>query len=140
MNSSPISQQISQNEIDGNNCLVLQAVNDNNDNFLTVQMDDLEGLEEISTSIAMEIKGPKMLGEDDIIGRMPRKGMQFPSADEAREFYNKYAKRMGFSIRSESAKRSSPNGPVNQKYFVCYKARKKGNYQPKKQGTCDRPD
>ncbi|GLT38679.1 hypothetical protein SLA2020_129110 [Shorea laevis] len=86
MNSSPISQQISQNEIDGNNCFVLQVVNDNNDNFLTVQMDDIEGLEEISTSTAMEIEGPKMLGEDDIIGGMPRKGMQFPSADEAREF------------------------------------------------------
>ncbi|GKV50645.1 hypothetical protein SLEP1_g57346 [Rubroshorea leprosula] len=74
MNSSPISQQISQNEIDGNNCLVLQAVNDNNDNFLIVQMDDLKGLEEISTSTVMEIERPKMLGEDDIIGGMPRKG------------------------------------------------------------------
>ncbi|GLT33421.1 hypothetical protein SLA2020_080150 [Shorea laevis] len=140
MNSSPISQQISQNEINGNNCLVLQAVNDNNDNFLTVQMDDLEGLEEISTSTAMEIEGPKMLGEDDIIGRMPHQGMQFPSVDEAREFYNEYAKRMGFSIRTESAKRSSLNGPVNRKYFVCYKAGKKRSYQPKKKGTCDRPD
>ncbi|GLT45476.1 hypothetical protein SLA2020_193050 [Shorea laevis] len=129
MNSSPISQQISQNEIDGNN---LQAVNDNNDNFLTVQMDDLEGLEEISTSTAMEIEGPKVLGEDDIIGGMPCKGMQFLSADEAREFYNEYAKRMGFSIHTELAKRSSPDGPVNRKYFVCYKARKKRNYQPKK--------
>ncbi|GLT32797.1 hypothetical protein SLA2020_195810 [Shorea laevis] len=132
MNSSPISQQISQNEIDGNNYLVLQAINDNNDNFLTVQMDYLEGLEEISTSTAMEIEGPKMLGEDDIIGGMPRKGMQFPSADEACEFCNEYAKRMGFSIRTESAKRLSPNGPVNRKYFVCYKAGKKRNYQPKK--------
>ncbi|GKU92150.1 hypothetical protein SLEP1_g5917 [Rubroshorea leprosula] len=73
MNSSPILQQISQDEIDGNNCSILQAVNDNNDNFLTVQVDDLEELEEISTSTAMEIEGRKMLGEDDIISGMPRK-------------------------------------------------------------------
>ncbi|GLT28430.1 hypothetical protein SLA2020_033650 [Shorea laevis] len=140
MNSSPISQQISQDETDGNNCLVLQVVNDNNDNFLTIQMDDLEGLEEISTSTTMEIEGRKMLGEDVIIGGMARKGMQFPSTDEAHEFYNEYAKKMGFSIRTELAKRSSPGGPVNRKYFVCHKAGKKRNYKPKKMGTCDRPD
>ncbi|GKV47811.1 hypothetical protein SLEP1_g54673 [Rubroshorea leprosula] len=70
MNSSPISQQISQDKIDENNCSILQAVNDDNDTFLTVQVNDLEGLEEISISTAMEIEGPKMLGEDDIIGGM----------------------------------------------------------------------
>ncbi|GKV27662.1 hypothetical protein SLEP1_g36801 [Rubroshorea leprosula] len=45
-------------------------------------MDDLEGLEEISTSIAMEIEGPKMLGEDDIIGGMPCKGACFGQMGE----------------------------------------------------------
>ncbi|GLT63073.1 hypothetical protein SLA2020_356650 [Shorea laevis] len=35
---------------------------------------------------------------------MPYEGMQFPSEDEARGFYNEYARRMGFSIRTKLSK------------------------------------
>ncbi|GKV04010.1 hypothetical protein SLEP1_g16228 [Rubroshorea leprosula] len=55
-------------------------------------MDDLEGLEEISTSTAMEIEGPKMLGEDDIIGGMPRKD------GRAREMYQNFGDVVVFDV------------------------------------------
>ncbi|GKV13908.1 hypothetical protein SLEP1_g24867 [Rubroshorea leprosula] len=80
-----------------------------------------------------------MSGEDDITSWMPHERMQFPSEKEAREFYNEYARRVGFSIRTESSKRSTSYGPVDRKYYVCYKAGKKRPYVPKYKPSCERP-
>ncbi|GKV05164.1 hypothetical protein SLEP1_g17206 [Rubroshorea leprosula] len=80
-----------------------------------------------------------MSGEDGITSWMPHEAMQFPSEKEAREFYNEYVRRVGFSIRIESSKRSTSYGPIDRKYYVCYKASKKRPYVPKYKLSCERP-
>ncbi|GLT48891.1 hypothetical protein SLA2020_412660 [Shorea laevis] len=108
--------------------------------MLQKKRNKFEGLEftsDVATSddVVEGKEGGELLGE---AGEwMPHEGMQFPSEDEARGFYNEYAKRMGFSIQTKSSKRATPNGPLDQKYYVCYKARKKRNYEPKFKPLCD---
>ncbi|KAK1591500.1 hypothetical protein Q3G72_008684 [Acer saccharum] len=48
-------------------------------------------------------------------------GQQFLSLDEAREFYNAYAKEAGFSVRINSSKRSRDNSEILRKEYVCSK-------------------
>ncbi|KAM7279166.1 hypothetical protein ACFE04_006300 [Oxalis oulophora] len=51
----------------------------------------------------------------------PSLGLEFNSANEAREFYALYAKHVGFQIRSGQLYRSKGNGSVSSRRFVCSK-------------------
>ncbi|KAM6566085.1 protein FAR1-RELATED SEQUENCE 7 [Cannabis sativa] len=60
--------------------------------------------------------------EDEGESRLePYVGLEFDSADEAREFYNLYARRVGFKIRTGQLYRSRTNGTVSSRRFVCSK-------------------
>ncbi|GLT37029.1 hypothetical protein SLA2020_113710 [Shorea laevis] len=86
----------------------------------------------INTSTSCDMEEVRDCEEDltkDHIGTwMPREGMQLSTEEEAHEFYNEYAKRTRFGIRTESSKRSTAYGPVDRKYFVCYKVGRKRAY------------
>lgn len=45
----------------------------------------------------------------------------FESLQEVYDFYNSYAKKAGFSIRSHSQKRGKISDGISRKEFVCYK-------------------
>ncbi|KAH6755537.1 FAR1-related sequence 7 [Perilla frutescens var. hirtella] len=51
----------------------------------------------------------------------PHVGLEFNSAEEAQEFYNAYATRMGFKIRIGQLYRSRVDGSVISRRFVCSK-------------------
>lgn len=51
----------------------------------------------------------------------PYVGLEFDSAEDAREFYSLYAQRMGFKIRTGQLYRSRTNGSVSSRRFVCSK-------------------
>lgn len=51
----------------------------------------------------------------------PYIGLEFDSADDAREFYCVYAMRMGFRIRTGQLYRSRTDGTVSSRRFVCSK-------------------
>nr|XP_048321205.1 protein FAR1-RELATED SEQUENCE 5-like [Ziziphus jujuba var. spinosa] len=51
----------------------------------------------------------------------PKVGQEFESIDGAHEFYIKYAKEAGFSVRSSSTKRCKCAKEVVRKEFVCFK-------------------
>ncbi|XP_015891017.3 protein FAR-RED ELONGATED HYPOCOTYL 3-like [Ziziphus jujuba] len=51
----------------------------------------------------------------------PMVGQEFLSIDEALEFYIKYSKEAGFSVRSNSSKRRKGTNEVIRKEVVCYK-------------------
>ncbi|KAF2287827.1 hypothetical protein GH714_002858 [Hevea brasiliensis] len=48
-------------------------------------------------------------------------GLEFDSADDAREFYGAYAMRIGFRIRTGQLYRSRTDGSVSSRRFVCSK-------------------
>ncbi|OQU88877.1 hypothetical protein SORBI_3002G112850, partial [Sorghum bicolor] len=52
---------------------------------------------------------------------MPHNGMSFATLDEAREYYNSYAKRTGFSIRTNTSRRSAITREKQKVQFVCNK-------------------
>ena len=52
---------------------------------------------------------------------VPYTGQTFSSKQEAREFYNSYAKRIGFSIRTSTTRLSSLSREQNKVQFVCNK-------------------
>lgn len=51
----------------------------------------------------------------------PYVGLEFNSADEARQFYSLYATHMGFKIRTGQLYRSRADGSVSSRRFVCSK-------------------
>ncbi|XP_057956744.1 protein FAR1-RELATED SEQUENCE 7 [Malania oleifera] len=51
----------------------------------------------------------------------PHVGLEFDSADDAREFYNLYAMQVGFKIRTGQLYRSRVDGSVTSRRFVCSK-------------------
>lgn len=59
-------------------------------------------------------------GEGDV-GLEPSVGLEFDSADDAREFYNAYAMRLGFRIRIGQLYRSRTDGSVSSRKYVCAK-------------------
>ncbi|KAL4283470.1 hypothetical protein GQ457_16G030280 [Hibiscus cannabinus] len=64
--------------------------------------------------------GGNVEGEGEL--RMePSVGLEFDSADEAREFYGLYAMRVGFKIRTGQLYRSRRDGSVSSRRFVCSK-------------------
>nr|XP_048333676.1 protein FAR1-RELATED SEQUENCE 5-like [Ziziphus jujuba var. spinosa] len=67
----------------------------------------------------------------------PTVGQEFLSIDEALEFYIKYSKKAGFSVRSNSSKRHKGTNEVIRKEFFCYKegeSSKKGSKKKRCQG------
>lgn len=51
----------------------------------------------------------------------PYEGMEFESEEAAKAFYNSYARRVGFSTRVSSSRRSRRDGAIIQRSFVCAK-------------------
>ncbi|CAH9132543.1 unnamed protein product [Cuscuta epithymum] len=51
----------------------------------------------------------------------PYEGMEFESEEAAKAFYNSYARRVGFSTRVSSSRRSRKDGAIIQRSFVCSK-------------------
>ncbi|EPS62805.1 hypothetical protein M569_11983, partial [Genlisea aurea] len=51
----------------------------------------------------------------------PNVGMEFESEEAAKAFYNLYARRVGFSTRVSSSRRSRRDGAIIQRSFVCAK-------------------
>ncbi|KAK6913032.1 FAR1 DNA binding domain [Dillenia turbinata] len=52
---------------------------------------------------------------------VPKLGMGFESEDHAYEFYNKYAGRVGFSVRKDYVNRSKIDGAVASRRFTCHR-------------------
>ena len=53
--------------------------------------------------------------------QMPHNGLSFASLDEAKEYYNSYAKRTGFSIRTNTSRQSAITREMQKVQFVCNK-------------------
>jgi hypothetical protein len=51
--------------------------------------------------------------------QMSHNGMSFASLDEAKEYYNSYATRTGFSIRTNTSYRSAKTREIQKVQFVC---------------------
>ncbi|KAL7115932.1 hypothetical protein ACP275_04G212000 [Erythranthe tilingii] len=58
---------------------------------------------------------------DGDIDLEPYEGMEFESEESAKAFYNSYARRVGFSTRVSSSRRSRKDGAIIQRSFVCAK-------------------
>lgn len=65
--------------------------------------------------------GEIYLPEGDLLDLEPSEGMEFESEEAAKAFYNSYARRVGFSTRVSSSRRSRRNGAIIQRQFVCAK-------------------
>ncbi|XVF67097.1 hypothetical protein PTKIN_Ptkin10aG0093200 [Pterospermum kingtungense] len=59
--------------------------------------------------------------EGDLLDLEPYEGMEFESEEAAKAFYNSYARRVGFSTRVSSSRRSRRDGAIIQRQFVCAK-------------------
>lgn len=59
--------------------------------------------------------------EDNETSIEPNVGLEFDSAEDAQEFYNKYATKIGFKIRIGQLYRSRIDGSVVSRRFVCSK-------------------
>lgn len=71
--------------------------------------------------------------EDD---SCPRLGLQFKTADDAYQWYNDYARRVGFSVRIDRQERSKRDGEVISRLFVCSKqGRRREKYTNKESTT-----
>ncbi|KAL5773651.1 hypothetical protein ACOSP7_013290 [Xanthoceras sorbifolium] len=51
----------------------------------------------------------------------PRLGQEFASLDDVYNFYNKYAKEAGFSVRINSSRKNRENNEIVRKEYVCFK-------------------
>ncbi|KAJ6908612.1 hypothetical protein NC651_018873 [Populus alba x Populus x berolinensis] len=58
-------------------------------------------------------------------------GMEFESAEDAREFYELYGRRMGFTIRNNRTRRSLKDNSIIGREFVCSKEGFRGGKSPK---------
>lgn len=61
------------------------------------------------------------LGNVEFLDLEPYDGMEFESEEAAKSFYNSYARRIGFSTRVSSSRRSRRDGAIIQRSFVCAK-------------------
>ncbi|XP_058074594.1 protein FAR1-RELATED SEQUENCE 5-like [Magnolia sinica] len=69
----------------------------------------------------------------------PKLGMEFNSEENAYEFYNKYAGKIGFSVRKSSCIKSN-DGIVTKKVFCCYKEGRKQKDKRTNRAKYRRPD
>ncbi|KAJ6741191.1 FAR-RED IMPAIRED RESPONSIVE (FAR1) FAMILY PROTEIN-RELATED [Salix purpurea] len=63
----------------------------------------------------------------------PYIGMEFESAEYAREFYELYGRRMGFTIRNNRTRRSLKDNSIIGREFVCSKEGFRGGKCPKRE-------
>ncbi|KMT01599.1 hypothetical protein BVRB_9g215950 [Beta vulgaris subsp. vulgaris] len=68
-----------------------------------------------TTTSAIEV------GNVEFLDLEPYDGMEFESEEAAKSFYNSYARRIGFSTRVSSSRRSRRDGAIIQRSFVCAK-------------------
>ncbi|CAI0471259.1 unnamed protein product [Linum tenue] len=61
------------------------------------------------------------LPDGDLLDLEPYEGMEFESEEASKAFYNSYARRVGFSTRVSSSRRSRRDGAIIQRQFVCAK-------------------
>uniref|UniRef100_A0A1J3EAU8 Protein FAR1-RELATED SEQUENCE n=1 Tax=Noccaea caerulescens TaxID=107243 RepID=A0A1J3EAU8_NOCCA len=59
--------------------------------------------------------------EEGDSGVEPYVGLEFDTAEEARDYYNSYATRTGFKVRTGQLYRSRTDGTVSSRRFVCSK-------------------
>lgn len=92
-------------------------IEDNHDH-----MDDDGSIAVISPSAAGRVNASQEIyipeGDLDL---EPYEGMEFESEEAAKAFYNSYARRVGFSTRVSSSRRSRKDGAIIQRSFVCAK-------------------
>ncbi|TXG65071.1 hypothetical protein EZV62_012065 [Acer yangbiense] len=69
----------------------------------------------------LPICGDIYMPEGDFLDLEPSEGMEFESEEAAKAFYNSYARRVGFSTRVSSSRRSRRDGAIIQRQFVCAK-------------------
>ncbi|KDP40075.1 hypothetical protein JCGZ_02073 [Jatropha curcas] len=70
----------------------------------------------------IRVNNSRINGEDEGESRLePCMGLEFVSADNARQFYGAYATRVGFRIRTGQLYRSRTDGTVSSRRFVCAK-------------------
>jgi hypothetical protein len=62
--------------------------------------------------------------------RPPFVGMKFNSMEAALSHYNRYAHRVGFSVRIESSRMSTKDGEKDKNLFVCNKTGKNAELPP----------
>ncbi|KAL3622860.1 Protein FAR1-RELATED SEQUENCE 5 [Castilleja foliolosa] len=67
------------------------------------------------------IFGVHLYTPDGDLDLEPYEGMEFESEEAAKAFYNSYARRVGFSTRVSSSRRSRKDGAIIQRSFVCAK-------------------
>ncbi|XP_010464191.1 PREDICTED: protein FAR1-RELATED SEQUENCE 7 isoform X1 [Camelina sativa] len=72
--------------------------------------------------LGMRIMNNNGIGEDEgDSGVEPYIGLEFDTAEEARDYYNSYATRTGFKVRTGQLYRSRTDGTVSSRRFVCSK-------------------
>ncbi|XP_015571867.1 protein FAR1-RELATED SEQUENCE 5 [Ricinus communis] len=74
-----------------------------------------------TVSLTGSATGDIYLPEGDLLDLEPYEGMEFESEEAAKAFYNSYARRVGFSTRVSSSRRSRRDGAIIQRQFVCAK-------------------
>ncbi|WCJ28616.1 FAR1-related sequence 5 [Euphorbia peplus] len=75
----------------------------------------------VTASFSGVSTGEIYLPEGDLLDLEPYEGMEFESEEAAKAFYNSYARRVGFSTRVSSSRRSRRDGAIIQRQFVCAK-------------------
>ncbi|KAJ8767559.1 hypothetical protein K2173_017628 [Erythroxylum novogranatense] len=72
--------------------------------------------------LGMVVIDNKVIAQDERDSRFePNIGLEFYSADDARQFYSIYATHIGFRIRTGQLYRSRTDGSVSSRRFVCSK-------------------
>ena len=71
--------------------------------------------------------------------RKPEFGMKFASIDDAFEFYNQYAREVGFSVRISNSKKNKITNEVVWKQFVCFKAGQTDQFRSKNRQSSGGP-
>ncbi|XP_020270767.1 protein FAR1-RELATED SEQUENCE 7-like [Asparagus officinalis] len=99
---------------------------------MNVETDDVLpiGLSKNYTQNFMDVDGElhiALVGPNEMtfIGEAPYEGKEFATLEEAYNYYNSYAKKMGFGIRKETADKSRKTREIISQVFVCNKAGRK---------------
>ncbi|XP_062105553.1 protein FAR1-RELATED SEQUENCE 5-like [Humulus lupulus] len=102
-----------------------------NDKFRVTHFETKHNHEFVTSSTTHMLPSQKRLTfaqavEDELanhcaIDGVPKLGMGFDSEDQAYEFYNAYAGRVGFSVRKDYVNRSKIDGAVASRRFICFR-------------------
>ncbi|CAI0471257.1 unnamed protein product [Linum tenue] len=84
-------------------------------------LDDDDDMGADSSAAAAASGSEIYLPDGDLLDLEPYEGMEFESEEASKAFYNSYARRVGFSTRVSSSRRSRRDGAIIQRQFVCAK-------------------